>query len=323
MTNTKAKQIIILSLLAITLCGCSKVAQIDLINGPDPILYIATEGENGNIVFIESSQLATPIKQTKLVVFTHGWFDMVGWPKNVAASLHKKLPNDTWAVGWFDWRGDTTKVLPTEVAYHGKYKDGPFLGDELLRLTENYEHVHLIGHSCGSWVINETAKKIAKQTDANIHLTFLDAFVPILWDRKELGSIDVTDDAILWSDHYLNHDVDTLSQTELTLKNAHNVDITKADPDMPDHDFVWNWYWATIEETFEGNHEYPDATLYYTAGKIEYGYRRSLEAGIHDWSQNSTNFPHGNTPVMIDAPKKEFKLPLQDLIEKTINKQPL
>lgn len=314
------KYLVLVSLLS--LAGCSKIASVDLINGPDPILYIATSDEKGNTVFIESSKLQTPIKQTKLVIFTHGWFDMKGWPKDVAASLHKKLPDDTWVTGWLDWRADTTKVFPTEVAYHGKFKTGPILGDELLRLTKDYEHVHLIAHSCGTWVINEAAKKIAKQTSANIHLTFLDAFVPVLWDTTELGKIDVNGDAILWADHYLNRDVNTLSLTELTLKNAHNVDITEADPDIYDHDFVWNWYWATIETSFDANSQYAGSPLYQTAGKNVYGHPRSLEAGQYRWPEN-LNFKHGNKPVQIDAPKKEFKFPLQDLIENTFGKQNL
>jgi hypothetical protein len=137
-------------------------------------------------------------------------------------------------------------------------------------------------------------------------------------------------DAILWSDHYLNYDIDTLSQTQLTLKNAHNVDITNADPDMRDHDFVWNWYWATVKTSFDTSPEYTGSKLYYTADTVEYGHARSLEAGIYPWSHNIKKFPYGNEPVKIDAPKKKFKLPFQNVIENTkkaienvISKQPL
>ncbi len=311
------KYLVLLSLFVTA--GCSKIVSINALNGPDPILYIATSDEKGNMVFVESSELDVPIKQNKLVIVTHGWLDLKGWPRQVAASIHENLPDETWICGWLDWRNDTTKLIPIEVAYYGKFKAGPILGDELLRLTKDYEHVHLLGHSCGSWVINEAAKKIAKQTSANIHLTFLDSYVPPLWDKAELGKIDTTDGVVIWSDHYFNSDVNTLSLTELTLKNAHNVDITEADPDIHDHDFAWHWYRATIENSFDTDSEYLGSPLYHTVGKVEYGYPRSLEAERYHWPQN-LQFERGNKPVMIDTPKKESKPPIQGLILKSFSK---
>ena len=81
------------------------------------------------------------------------------------------------------------------------------MGQNILKLSKNLRHVHLIGHSAGSWLISEAARIIAKETNASIHLTFLDAYVPLSWQQEKLGDFSVDPNVPYWADHYFTRDI--------------------------------------------------------------------------------------------------------------------
>jgi hypothetical protein len=162
----------------------------------------------------------------------------------------------------------------------------------------------LIGHSAGCWAISEAAKIIAKKTKADIHLTFLDAYVPLGWDANSLGNISVEPNMVYWADHYLTKDI-TGNVTYCILAHAHNVDIGEITPGLKDHRFPFYWYPATVLGKYALKDKYAEESLYCRSGGIEYGFARSLEAGEENW-QKSLKLPMGNNAVRLIKPKKPF-----------------
>jgi hypothetical protein len=176
------------------------------------------------------------------------------------------------------------------------------LAEQILKLSKNPRHVHLIGHSTGCWVISEAAKIITKKTSASIHLTFLDAYVPLGWDVNELGKISNEPNLIYWADHYLTQDF-THNATYCLLQHAHNVDIGNITPGIKDHRFPFHWYPATVLGNYSPNDKYAGKKLYYKSGKIEYGFARSFEAGKNNWEQ-SLKLKMGNVAIKIEKHAK-------------------
>ena len=266
-----------------------------------PALYVAIGEPNGPMVNAE--EIKPP--QTdglKIVVVTHGWIDWTPWPGNLAMALRDKVDANEWVCGWFDWRNEARVDNPRDAAQYARDTAGKMLAEHILRLSKNPRHVHLIGHSAGCWVITEAAKIIAKQTNASIHLTFLDAYVPLGWDANELGNVVVEPNRIYWADHYLTQDI-TLDVTYCRLAHAHNVDIGDITPGVKDHRFPFHWFPATVLGKYDPKDKYTGKTLYCKSGDIEYGFARSLESGKQNWSKSLT-LPMGGEALKIEKPAK-------------------
>ncbi len=268
-----------------------------------PALYIAS----GVGIMVNTEE--TNLSQTdglKIVVVTHGWIEREPWPGDLALAIRNRVDANEWFCGWFDWHNEARVINPRDAAQYAHDKAGAILAGQILKISKNPGHVHLIGHSAGCWVISEAAKIIAKKTTANIHLTFLDAYVPIGWDQNELGNVAVEPNRIYWSDHYLTQDI-TFKVTNCLLNHAHNVDIGDITPGVKDHRFPFHWYPATVLGKYASKDKYAGKKLYCKSGDIEYGFARSLEAGKNNW-QESINLPMGNIPVGINKPKEAFDL---------------
>jgi hypothetical protein len=215
----------------------------------------------------------------------------------MAVEIQKRVDANEWRCGYYDWRKEARTVNPTEAAEHGRDVAGPELAEQIIRLGGEWRHIHLIGHSCGCWVVSEAAKILARKTKADIHLTFLDAYVPAFWEESSLGDVNAAD-ANCWADHYYTRDY-TLGWTQHDLSFARNVDITGIDYGLKDHNFPWKWYYATISG------EYPESGLW---GKhkvvsvvdgVEYGFARSREAaGAQGW-QRSLKLATGEKAVKL------------------------
>ncbi len=257
-----------------------------------PVLYLVTQIDGEERISIAEPKLVT--SQTCIVISTHGWLERTLWPQDLALALQEKIDPGTWICGWFDWRSRAMVVNPTDAAKYGRETAGPILGEKIVELSESWEHIHLIGHSAGSWVINEAAKIIAEQSDAEIHLTYLDAYVPTSWNEDELGQICDDPNFVCWSEHYFTRDI-TLGVTEKLLKHARNVDLTQVTPGLNDHKFPWHWYLATVIGKYADGQRYEGEKLFYKAGSIEYGFARSLEAGPDDWKISTELKPFGQT----------------------------
>jgi len=251
--------------------------------------------------------------QFNLVVAVHGWFEFKPWPRDLAMAINSKIDSKTWFCGWFDWRKNSKVINPADAAIFAREKGGPMLGQKIVELSKNWRHVHLIGHSSGAWLISEAAKIIAAQTDATIHLTFLDAYVPLFWKQSQLGDFSSDPNTIYWADHYVIHDI-TFSVTGQELTNAHNVDMTVADPGIADHDFVRHWYHATVTGRYENAWQYEGKKVLTHSETIDYGFARSLEAGLDNFNA-STKLEHGNKAVKIIKPKTSFDKFLENLFK--------
>jgi hypothetical protein len=266
-----------------------------------PTLFVTRGEPNGEIVKANEVNLPQH-NRLNIVIATHGWIEQEPWPGELATTFRNKVDSNEWACGWFDWHNEARVINPRDAAQYARDTAGKMLAEQILKLSKNPQHVHLIGHSAGSWAISEAAKIIAKQTNASIHLTFLDAYVPLGWDANSLGDISAEPNTIYWADQYLTQDI-TLNVTDRMLAHAHNVDIGDITPGVKDHRFPFHWYPATVIGKYDPNDKYADKTLYYKSGDIEYGFARSLEAGKDNWEKSLT-LPIGGEAIKIKKPAK-------------------
>jgi hypothetical protein len=240
---------------------------------------------------------------TGLVVATHGWIERGrgDWPEDMALAIQKRTDPNLWLCGYFDWSEGAITVNPTDAAEFARDVAGPQLAQQIIRTTSSWRHIHLIGHSCGGWVVSEAAKILARKTKADIHLTFLDAYVPPSWEESSLADINAPDDANCWAEHYYTRDY-TLRSTQWDLTFAHNVDVTGVDYGLKDHNFPWQWYFATICGKYPKGNLLGNRKVVRNAKGIEYGFVRSREcSGSHGW-RISRRLPTGREAVKL---KKE------------------
>jgi hypothetical protein len=157
---------------------------------------------------------------------------------------------------WVPWAGTAYK--------HADEHEGQELADAINQFK--YKHIHLIGHSAGSKLINRAAERLSALNQKNaekpfIHLTFLDAYTPN--DNKEdikgknsYGSLP--DYPNHYSEHYVHKG---LLFTNAPLKKAFNFDITGWKHTQGDgffgHDWPVNWYIQSIITTPEFNYGFP------------------------------------------------------------------
>jgi hypothetical protein len=239
----------------------------------------------------------------KAIIITHGWIDKADedWPADIAKQICKRVDPNEWVCAIFDWRGGAAVVNPVNAVRYGRSVAGPRLAKAILSLGMDIKHIHLIGHSAGCWTINAAATKIAKETDADIHLTFLDAYVPPFWKESELGKIQSK--KTVWAEHYYTKDI-TLSSTGKNLSAAHNVDITEIDPFFAEHKFPYRWYFATIAGKYRGSDFEANYKVLAKHKAMDYGFARSAEAGRENW-QKSLTLKKGNIAVKLANTEKK------------------
>jgi len=258
----------------------------------------------GSLFFVQSHNFKPEqSSQYGLIVVVHGWIEKGGndWPEDMAAEIAKKVNSDLWLCGYFGWPEGADRINPTDAAKFARDTAGPRLADEIMQKFSDVRHIHLIGHSCGCWLINKAAKILAENTTADLHLTFLDAYVPMGWQQSRLGDIK-TDGGRCWAEHYFTRDY-TIGFTEVTLTNAHNVDISALDSSIKDHKFPWRWYYATIAGEYPKSIFSDSPDYEFIVDGIEYGFARSREAsGQQAWLQSLT-LPAGNEPVSLNLKK--------------------
>jgi len=238
-----------------------------------------------------------------VVVVTHGWIEKGrgDWPEDMAAAIAERTDPNIWLCGCFDWRKGARTINPADAAKYARDIAGPKLAEEILASGLDLEHIHLLGHSGGCWLVSEAAKILAEKTAAEIHLTFFDAYVPSGWQESSLGDVNVPVGGKFWAEHYYTRDY-TLGWTESDLTFAHNVDITDIDQNIKDHNFPWKWYYATITGAYPKGHFLNNNKLVLAADEVEYGFARSREAsGSAAW-QVSLQLEAANRAVVIKRP---------------------
>jgi len=234
-----------------------------------------------------------------LVIVTHGWIEKGSgdWPEDMAGKIYEQIDDNTWRCGYFDWSAGAKTLNPTDAARYARDIAGPRLAGQILNLGGNRQHIHLLGHSCGCWAVSEAAKILAEKTQADLHLTFFDAYVPEGWDQKRLGDVKRTADVNCWVEQYYTRDL-TLTWTQQDLSFAHNVDITILDGVFRDHNFPWQWYLGTISESHPQS-KLCNSNKTEAAYRIEYGFALSREsAGPAGW-RKTLKLPVGNTAIKL------------------------
>jgi hypothetical protein len=252
------------------------------------------------------------IKSTvdKAVIITHGWIDQGerDWPSGIAAAIRERTDPNEWVCGYFDWRGGAKVVSPVDAARYGRDIGGKRLGKALCRLGVGLRHVHLIGHSAGSWTIDSAGKYVSENAGLDtLHLTYLDAYVPSTWDSSELADIRGVGQLRVYAEHYYTKDI-TLKVTEEDLEHAFNADITAVDPWFKEHEFPYRWYHASITGSYERFDEKKSSVVTSGQGR-QYGFGRSLEAGADNF-ESSLGLGKGNKAVKLKAKSKPFGLDL-------------
>jgi hypothetical protein len=232
-----------------------------------------------------------------LVVITHGWFEKEPWPEWLAEQIAERT-DDTWVCAWLDWRKQAKVLLPEDAADYAKCTGAKYLAYYIMQMPNKFEHIHLIGHSAGCWTISETARSLLKQTDADIQLTFLDAYTPMSYEVIQLTDFFVDNPARIFADHYFTKDI-TLKVTQCPIPYTLNIDITAADPDIPDHEFARYWYPATVMRSYDNDSKYAGKKLYSHRKNQAFGYCLSLEA--------DPNFADNFPKVNIEGKKIKIK----------------
>ena len=246
---------------------------------------------------ITDADLNIPASCTKAVIVTHGWLDKADsdWPMDLAAAMRKKTDPNEWLCAYFDWQGGAKVPNPVDAAKYAKSIGAERLAKAFLELGPEFQHVHIISHSAGSWLANAAAKIIAEKTNAAIHLTFLDAYVPPRWNQEQLANIP--NKSNLWAEHYYTKDI-TLKYTHGDLTFAHNVDISAIDGVIKEHEFPYRWYLATVTGKFRPGDKEKNEKVITKAAALNYGFSRSRQAGRNNW-QKSLTLNKGNKAVKI------------------------
>ncbi len=235
-----------------------------------------------------------------LVVITHGWIHKGKgrWPEKMAKAINENVDSEQWMVGYFDWGKGSATINPVDAVTYARDIAGAALAGQILKVEGDYKHIHLIGHSSGAWVISEAAKILSDQIKTDIHLTFLDAYVPKDWRQEQLGDINCPADVNYWAEHYWTADI-TQKVTGIDLTHAHNVSLTRIDQYLKDHNFPWKWYYATVTGEFPKYSFLDNKKLVTDANGIKYGFARSLEKGSGKW-QESLKLKVGNKAVELE-----------------------
>ncbi|MCK5565331.1 MAG: alpha/beta hydrolase [Planctomycetes bacterium] len=235
----------------------------------------------------------------KGVIVTHGWTDKAigDWPAEIATEISKRVDPNEWICAYFDWHGGSAVINPIDAAKYARDIAGVRLAKTVIDSKLKLKHLHLIGHSAGSWTIDTAAKILAEKTDMTIHLTFLDAYVPPGWDGNELGKNKSNG----WNEHYYTKDI-TWNATELDLSNVHNVDLSEIDPGVNEHEFPYRWYCATMTGRYGLDMWEKNAKVYFKYKDIDYGFGTSAEAGAGNWKKSMT-LKQGNNAIVLSRDK--------------------
>jgi len=283
-------------LISIALLGVGRLpAQTPAQGRTSPgTLYLVNSDANTLTLSVPSQE--TTCSEPNLVIITHGWYEREPWPEWMALAIARKVNLQGWRCGWCDWRPQANRLRPSQAATIGRDTIGPQLGRDIVRLSSDWRHVHLIGHSAGSWAVNAAAEIVAAETEADIHITFLDAYVPDGWDQRVLGRLAGRSREHRWVEHYFTRDLLNLTENELT--GAHNVDITAINPGFKGHKFPWHWYLATVGGTYTTDKRLAAKPVFYRTDGLDYGFARARENGDRPWQRSMTLAP-GGKPAQI------------------------
>jgi hypothetical protein len=253
-----------------------------------------------------------------VVIVVHGWLDKgdAHWPADIASAYTQITDPDKWICGYFDWKGGAAVANPVDSARYSSEIAGPRLAKVILSIPQIKElkHVHLIAHSAGTWAVTTAANIIAEKTNATIHLTLLDAYVPPLWKEQDLGLVSLPRKKSIYVEHYYTKDI-TFDSTEKDLAAAHNVDLTDIDIGMKTHEFPYQWYYATVAGKYRKKDKFNSRKIATELNGINYGFKRGLEAGSDNFKKSCT-LEKANKAPKIPKPKEKHWFDISSWFQK-------
>lgn len=248
--------------------------------------------ENGKWVPIGDAAIPPAGTATGLVVVTHGWDrpgeanpqpGMQEMADSLASTLTVLGVDDEWNVMACHWGSDF--FWPTD-AFAEALTRGFRLGSALSSVA-GYTRFHFIGHSAGTWLINEAARTLdITRPGTVVHTTFLDAFVPT--------SCDALGETATWADHYFSapDEHELAIATDYALPSAFNVKVGDTGHSLP-----ISWYLSTIQTPVAGSWgfaktdefaELPNYSATYPQGGLEdFGAPHGVEYCDEEVSSNT------------------------------------
>jgi hypothetical protein len=155
-------------------------------------------------------------------------------------------------------------------------------GERFFNLIKNveYEHIHLIGHSAGSNLIETLARYLRNHrlNSITIHQTFLDPYEPP-WDRLISSRYGLRSD---WTDRY----ADFRTPPVVHLVNGYNVEVTGSPLDCTGslnkicaHSRPYRFYGVSINEDYDGDVSHMNSDPVERADTGSFGFPLSVEMG--------------------------------------------
>lgn len=199
--------------------------------------------------------------------------DVAKWTEDDDSLVHKTT--GTWEVATYDWRKGAKKLWPPTAARNARSLGRDHLGPKLA--SQGYDSLHLIAHSAGCWLIDAIADLLGPSSDIDIHITFLDAYVPTPTDDFKPEFLG---DSATWAEQYVSKETfpEDLPHTDFDLPNCFNIEVTSI---APTHSGPWEWYLDTVFD--------PEAS-----GAYGWGFAKTREhSGTHpsfeDYSPGTVN----------------------------------
>jgi hypothetical protein len=214
-----------------------------------------------------------------IVLIAHGLRDTnATWSTPLKKIMEEKNSGQT-SISQFialDWNPYSSTTFRCSI--DGK-RIGALLG-EAMSASSQLQSVHLIGHSCGSFVIFGLCESLKeKRQTISIQTTYLDPvsiYGGLFWDY----GIDNFGRCADFSEAYIDHD-DTIPGSNQLLPNTHTFDVTEAKYAI---DFM------------QSPHVWP---TYYYQQLVSTGSYPSLK----DNKQLSTKYPRGKLEIIKSAPQ--------------------
>ena len=160
-----------------------------------------------------------------LVIIVHGRGDSADdWPRDLKQRL-TSLVKDThnWQIIAYDWYPHALSSLRSAA-------NGTVIGRQLGKKLASLDHltqIHLIGHSVGSFLIDELCRsyKAHASNPAHVHMTFLDPFCMQGTIHWKYGMVHFGEKGD-FTEAFINTD-DPVPTTNAPLHHAYNYDVTQ------------------------------------------------------------------------------------------------